>query len=436
MSSSDNSCNPTHATSPLSYLSPDNPCTWQSFLQQIDQVKPYMGELTYWMDALSRPKRTFIVDVPVILDNGTIAHFEGFRVQHNTSRGPAKGGIRFHKNATLSDTIAHAGKMTIKHAIANLPFGGAHGAIRIDPAQYSQHELERITRRYTTEISIFLGPHKDIIAPDLNTNPRIMAWMMDTQAFVTGNSAADTITGKPQSLGGTAISKDATGLGILYTAIDAARRMGMPMQNISVAVQGFGRVGGSVARLFSKAGANVIAIQDETGSTYNPAGLHIQKLKDHVAQTGGVFDFAGGQDISNEDFWKVNAFLLIPAAMENQITEKNVPLIQAKLIIEGANSPISPEADRILEDKNIIIIPDVLANIGGATVNYFEWLQNFSTIFWTEDKIKERLAHVMRDAFSAVWDVFEEHGVSMRTAAFIVACKRILDARSQRGVFP
>ena len=436
MSSPDNSCNCPPASDTLSYLTPGNLCTWHSFTQQLDQVTPYIGELSHWMEALKHPKRTLIVDVPIELDNGTIAHFEGYRVQHNTTRGPAKGGIRFHQKATLPETIAHAGKMTIKHAIGNLPFGGAHGAIRIDPAKFSQNELERITRRYTTEISMLLGPNKDIIAPDLNTNARIMAWIMDTHAFVIGGSAAGAVTGKPQFLGGTAISKDATGLGIFYTTIDAARRMSMPMENISIAVQGFGRVGSSVARLFSKAGARIVAIQDETGSIYNPAGISIKNLQNHVLQNNGIRGFSGAQEINNDDFWKTDVSILVPAAMENQITQENAPHIQAKLIIEGANSPIRPEADRILEDRGVIIIPDVLANIGGATVNYFEWLQNFSTIFWTEDKIKERLSLVMRDAFASVWDAFEENNVSMRTAAFIVASKRILEARSQRGVFP
>lgn len=427
---------PLPPSSSLSYLFADSLGSWHSFLQQIDKVVPYMGKTAYWIEALKRPKRSLIVDVPIEMDNGTIAHFEGYRVQHNTSRGPAKGGIRFHPNATLAETMAHAGWMTIKHAVANLPFGGAQGSVRVDRNSLSCHELEKLTRRYTTEVSILIGPNKDIITPDLNTDAKIMAWMMDTYSFMHGGDAFDTVMGKPCALGGTRISKDAAGRGLFFIAIDAARRMGMAMGSVRIAVQGFGRVGSSVARLFHKAGAQIIAIQDLSGSIYNSAGIDIPALQTHVDEKGAIKGFFGAQEISQEDFWRVDAQMLVPAAMENQITEKNAPDICAKLIIEAANGPTTQTADQILEEKGTIIIPDVLANIGGATVNYFEWVQNFSSVLWSEEETNERLSRIMRDAFASVWQVFEEHNISMRTAAFILACSRILDARSQRGVFP
>lgn len=427
---------PYPSSNTLSYLLADNLGTWHSFLQQIDKTIPYMGKASYWIEALKRPKRSLIVDIPIEMDNGSIAHFEGYRVQHNTSRGPAKGGIRFHPNATLAETMAHAGWMTIKHAVANLPFGGAQGSVRVDRNNLSDTELEKLTRRYTTEISILIGPNKDIITPDLNTDAKIMAWMMDTYSFIHAGNAFNTVMGKPPALGGTRISKDAAGRGLFFIAIDAARRMGMAMGNVRIAIQGFGRVGSSVARLFHKAGAQIIAIQDLSASIYNASGIDIPALQEHVNQTGAIKNFPGAQEISTEDFWRVDAQIIVPAAMENQITEKNAPDIRAKLIIEAANGPTTQAADQILEEKGSIIIPDVLANIGGATVNYFESIQNFSSVLWSEEETNERLSRIMRDAFASVWQIFEEHNVSMRTAAFILACSRILQARSQRGVFP
>jgi glutamate dehydrogenase (NAD(P)+) len=419
-----------------SYLQADKLGPWGIYLQQVDRVVPYLGNLARWADTLRRPKRALIVDVPIQMDDGTIRHFEGYRVQHNTSRGPGKGGVRFHQDVTLSEVMALSAWMSIKNAAVNVPYGGAKGGIRVDPKTLSRGELERMTRRYTSEIGIIIGPTKDIPAPDVNTNEQIMAWMMDTYSMNEGATATGVVTGKPIDLGGSLGRRDATGRGVFTVGVEAAKHIGLDVGTARVAVQGFGNVGGVAGRLFAEAGARIVAVQDHGGTIYNAAGLNVPALLAHVAEVGSVAGFALAEVIPNEKFWDVDCDILIPAALEQQITEANAQRIKAKMIIEGANGPTTPAADDILHERNILVLPDVIANAGGVTVSYFEWVQDFSSFFWSEDEINARLVRIMKEAFAAVWQVAQDHGVSLRTATFIVACKRILHARELRGLYP
>lgn len=427
------------ATSPHalpSYLNPDHPGPWGIYLQQVDRVTPYLGSLSRWVETLKRPKRALIVDVPIELDNGTMAHFEGYRVQHNTSRGPGKGGVRFHQDVTLSEVMALSAWMSVKNAAVNLPFGGAKGGIRVDPKTLSRGELERLTRRYTSEIGIIIGPTKDIPAPDVNTNEQIMAWMMDTYSMNEGATASGVVTGKPIALGGSLGRREATGRGVYTVCQEAAQHIGLDIGQARIAVQGFGNVGGIAAKLFAQAGATLVAVQDHGGTVYEAAGLDVHALLRHVSEHGSVQGFENAEILSDEAFWGVACDILIPAALEQQITAANAHQIQARMVIEGANGPTTPEADDILHERGILVVPDVIANAGGVTVSYFEWVQDFSSFFWSEDEINARLVRIMREAFAAIWQVADEHQVSLRTATFIVACTRILQARELRGLYP
>ena len=419
-----------------SYLDANHLGPWGIYLQQIDRVTPYLGELARWVDTLKRPKRALIVDVPVELDDGRIAHFEGYRVQHNVSRGPGKGGVRFHQDVTLSEVMALSAWMSIKNAAVNLPFGGAKGGIRIDPRFYSTAELERVTRRYTSEIGAIIGPSKDIPAPDVNTNAQTMAWMMDTFSMNNGATTTGVVTGKPVALGGSLGRVEATGRGVFVVAGEAARTLGLNIAGARVIVQGFGNVGGTAARLFHEAGAKVISAQDHTGTIYAEQGLNVFQLLEHVEETGGVAGFGGATPIENDEFWGLETEFLIPAALENQINETNANRIRARIVVEGANGPTTPVADDILREKGIVLVPDVIANAGGVTVSYFEWVQDFSSFFWSEEEINQRLERIMREAFTSLMQVAQEKGISLRTAAYVVACTRILQARQLRGLYP
>ena len=419
-----------------SYLNPDNVGPWGNYLQQVDRVTPYLGSLARWVETLKRPKRILIVDVPIEMDNGTIAHYEGYRVQHNMSRGPGKGGVRFHQEVTLSEVMALSAWMSIKNAAVNVPYGGAKGGIRVDPKTLSNGELERLTRRYTSEIGLLIGPSKDIPAPDVNTNGQIMAWMMDTYSMNTGATATGVVTGKPVDLGGSLGRVEATGRGVFTVGVEAAKLSGLAVQGARIAVQGFGNVGGTAGKLFAEAGALVVAVQDHTGTIFNAKGMDVLALLEHVANTGGVGGFKGAEKMKNDEFWSVDCEILIPAALEGQITKDNAGKIKAKLVIEGANGPTTTEADDILTEKGVLVLPDVIANAGGVTVSYFEWVQDFSSFFWSEDEINARLVRIMQEAFAAVWQVAQENKVSLRTATFLIACRRILHAREMRGLYP
>ncbi|NML85858.1 Glu/Leu/Phe/Val dehydrogenase, partial [Polaromonas sp.] len=382
------------ASSLPSYLQADNLGPWGNYLQQVDRVIPHLGNLARWAETLKRPKRILIVDVPIHMDDGTVAHFEGYRVQHNVSRGPGKGGVRFHQDVTLSEVMALSAWMSVKNAAVNVPYGGAKGGIRVDPKKLSRGELERMTRRYTSEIGIIIGPNKDIPAPDVNTNEQIMAWMMDTYSMNTGSTATGVVTGKPVDLGGSLGRREATGRGVFTVGSEAARHIGLEIKGARLAVQGFGNVGGIAARLFTDAGARTVAVQDHTGSIYQEAGLDVPALLAHVEKTGGVAGFNGAEKMADDAFWGVDCDILIPAALEQQITAENAGRIKARMVIEGANGPTTPQADDILAERNVLVVPDVIANAGGVTVSYFEWVQDFSSFFWDEDEINARLVKI------------------------------------------
>jgi glutamate dehydrogenase (NAD(P)+) len=420
----------------LSYVNPTADSPWGTYLSQVDRVLPYLGSLARWAESLKRPKRALIVDVPIELDDGTIAHHEGYRVQHSLSRGPGKGGVRYHPDVTLEEVMALSAWMSIKNAAVNLPYGGAKGGIRVDPKKLSIKELERLTRRYTSEIGIIIGPQQDIPAPDVNTNGQIMAWMMDTYSMNVGATATGVVTGKPIHLGGSLGRVKATGRGVFVTGREAARRIDLNLDGARIAVQGFGNVGSSAAELFVQAGGKIVAAQDHTGTIVNGQGFDLAKLIPHVRDTGGVAGFKDAEACDNEAFWDLPCEILIPAALEGQITADRARRIQARLVLEGANGPTVPSADDILADRGILVVPDVICNAGGVTVSYFEWVQDFSSFFWTEDEINLRLDKIMVGALRKIWDTADQHRITLRTATFAVACERILMARQERGLYP
>jgi len=420
-----------------SYISAENIGPWRIFLHQVEQVAPLLEPaLQPWVETLRRPKRSLIVDVPIRLDSGEIAHFEGYRVHHNTSRGPGKGGIRYHQDVTLSEVMALSGWMTIKNAVVNVPFGGAKGGIRVDPRQLNASELERLTRRYTSEISSMIGPDKDIPAPDMNTNAQTMAWMMDTYSMGEGRTVTGVVTGKPLELGGSLGRPDATGRGVFVSAREAARRINLPIEGARVIVQGFGNVGEASARMFAQAGARIVAVQDVSGTVYNPAGLDVAALKAFHAANGTLLGALGAEMVPSTDFWALPCEFLVPAALESQINRYNAEQVTARIVVEGANGPTTPEAEAILAERGVMVVPDVLANAGGVTVSYFEWVQDFSSFFWSEEEINARLDRIMTEAFDAIWQLAAERGLSLRTAAFVIGCSRVLAARATRGLYP
>ena len=424
----------------LSYVNPHDLGAWGMFTEQIDRVIPHLGKLGFWAETLKRPKRMLTVDVPIRRDDGSVMHFEGYRVHHNLSRGPGKGGVRFHADVTMTEVMALSGWMSIKNAALNLPFGGAKGGVRVDPKMLSMAEVERLTRRYTTEINSMIGPDKDIPAPDVNTNAQTMAWMMDTFSVDQGRTITGVVTGKPVSLGGSLGRREATGRGVFIVGCAAMKHLNLSVANAKVVVQGFGNVGSVAAQLFHQAGAKVVAVQDAYDTVYCEQGLDINALILHVNSTGKVSGFehthTSATLIAKDALWGLECDVMIPAALENQITAQNAHLIKAKLILEGANGPTTPEADDLLESMGVLIVPDVIANAGGVTVSYFEWVQDIASYFWEEDEINNRLAIIMNKAFDAVWRLKIEKNISLRTAAFVIACQRILEAREVRGLYP
>jgi len=421
---------------PLSYVSPGPDSAWTIYLAQIERVLPYLGPLARWAETLRRPKRALVVDIPIELDDGSVAHFEGFRVQHNLSRGPGKGGVRYHPDVTLEEVMALAAWMSIKSAAVNLPYGGAKGGIRVDPAALSRKELERLTRRYTSEIGLIIGPQQDIPAPDVNTDAQVMAWMMDTYSMNVGGTVTGVVTGKPVHLGGSLGRVKATGRGVFVTGSEAARRIGLPLQGARVAVQGMGNVGSSAAELFVQAGARLVAVQDHSATRVHEGGFDLGTLLPHLREHRRVAGYAGGEAADTEAFWDVPCDILIPAALEGQITPARAQRLRAKLVLEGANGPTLPAADDVLAERGVLVVPDVICNAGGVTVSYFEWVQDFNSFFWTEDEINQRLDQIVVDALKSIWETAERHRITLRTAAFVVACERILTARQVRGLYP
>ena len=418
----------------LSYVDENEGQAWLNFLEQLDRVAPYLGDLKENLDHLRRPKRSLIVNIPVKMDDGTVRHFEGFRVQHSITRGPGKGGVRFHPDVNLNEVMALAGWMTIKCAALNLPFGGAKGGVRVDPTTLSKNELERLTRRYTTEINLIIGPQKDIPAPDVGTTPQVMAWMMDTYSMNAGSTVTGVVTGKPVHLGGSLGRSKATGRGVFVTGLEAAQKIGLDIAHATVCVQGFGNVGAEAALLFHESGAKVIAVQDHTATLYHPEGINIPDLLAYQRQQGAIKGFDMVHDIDKNELWNIEADIFIPAALEGVISKEIAQKLQTKLILEGANGPTDPAADDVLNERGIVIVPDVICNAGGVTVSYFEWVQDLASYFWTEDEINHRIDVIMRKAIHDVWDRAQHANCSLRTAAYIVACERILLARRDRGL--
>ncbi|MEN8361451.1 Glu/Leu/Phe/Val dehydrogenase [Acinetobacter baumannii] len=413
-----------------------NDAAWQTFLEQIERVSPYLNHLKEHIEILKRPKRILIVDVPIVMDDGSIQHFEGYRVQHNLSRGPGKGGIRYHQDVNLNEVMALSAWMTIKTAVLNLPFGGAKGGVRVDPRKLSPRELERLTRRYTSEISHIIGPQKDIPAPDVGTNQHVMGWIMDTYSSGQGHTVTGVVTGKPVHLGGSLGRVKATGRGVFITGREVAAKINLPLEGAKIAIQGFGNVGSEAAFLFVESKAKVTHVQDHTGTIFNENGIDLEALRDHVNACQGVGGFVGAQTISDENFWSAEVDIIIPAALEGQITIERAQNIQAKLILEGANGPTYPAAEDILVERGVVIVPDVVCNAGGVTVSYFEWVQDMASYFWTEEEINDRLDKLMIQAMDDVWNTANSNACTLRTAAYILACERILKARKERGVFP
>ena len=384
---------------------------------------------------LTHPKRQIIVSCPVQMDNGEIKVFTGYRVQYNVTLGPAKGGIRYHPGVTLDEVTALAAWMTWKCAVAQLPFGGGKGGVICDPSKMSMRELEALTRRYTAEIIDSIGPDKDVPAPDVNTNEQIMAWFSDTYSMHVGHTATSVVTGKPVEMGGSLGRKEATGRGVMIVARESAKHLGFELKGSRVAVQGFGNVGSIAAMLMAREGAKIIAATDWKGGVYNPKGLDVDKLIVHVQKHKTVNAFPGAEPLGQADVFKTDAEILIPAALEKQITEANVNDIKAKLIVEGANGPTTPGAHKALHARGVFVVPDILANAGGVTTSYFEWVQDRHGYFWTEKEVNERLEAKMCEAYAAVLETTQKFNVDMRTAAYIVAINRVATVTRLRGMY-
>lgn len=389
-------------------------------------------------EKVKQTKRELIVHFPVKMDDGSVKIFTGYRVQHNMARGPGKGGIRYHPDVDLDEVRALAMWMTWKCAVVNIPYGGAKGGVQCDPKNMSSQELENMTRRFTWEIAMMISPDQDIPAPDVYTNPQVMAWIMDTYSILKGYSVPGVVTGKPIELGGSLGRFEATGKGVFITSQEAAHHLNIPLEGARVAIQGCGNVGGIAAQYFERAGAKVIAISDSSGGIYNEKEIKISEVLDCKKRYSCVMtpEVKMGEEITNEELLELDCDILIPSALENQITHKNASRIKAKIIAEGANGPTTPEADQILYEKGAFIVPDILANAGGVTVSYFEWVQNLQNLLWSEEEISERLTRIMKRSFTEVLNISQKEKVDMRTAALMLGIGRVAEATKLRGIYP
>jgi glutamate dehydrogenase (NAD(P)+) len=404
-------------------------------LEQIDRAAAVLHPDTDALEPLRHARRQVIVSVPVKMDNGHLRVFEGYRVVYDNSRGPGKGGIRYHPDVNLDDCKALAAWMAWKCAIADVPFGGAKGGVACDPLKLSDGELERITRRYISEIFDLIGPTVDIPAPDVGTSPRVMAWVMDTFSMKKGYVEPGVVTGKPIPLGGSGGRLEATGRGLQFITRETLKRLDRQLEDSTIAIQGFGNVGSNAAKLLHAAGGRVVAISDVSGAIYDPRGLDITRVQAYYRETGQLRGFPGTQLLDNSALLRLDVDVLLPAAMEGQITAENASEIRARVIVEGANGPTTPDADEILARRGVLVIPDILANAGGVVVSYFEWVQDRYGYFWRESEVNERLEEKMVSAFDAVWDTRERFEVDARTAAYILAVDRIMEARQLRGLY-
>ena len=411
----------------------DNP--FEAMMQRFDRAAELLDLDPGIYQILRNPEKQVITSIPVTLDSGEIEVYTGIRVLYNTSRGPAKGGIRFDPGVTLDEVTALAAWMTWKCAVVDVPFGGAKGGVIVDPSRLSQSEIERLTRRYTSSILEVLGPDSDVPAPDMGTSEQVMAWIMDTYSMHKRHTVNAVVTGKPIALGGSLGRREATGRGVTMVVKEALRELGMPLSGTKVAVQGFGKVGGVAASLLEQEGLTVVAIGDKSGGIYNPNGIYVSEALKWVSENQFLEGFPHGEPITNEELLELEVDVLVPAALENVITRRNAPNIRAKIIAEGANGPTTAPADEILEDKGIFVIPDILANAGGVTVSYFEWVQNREGYFWSEDVVNQRLQEVMVRSFHNVLDYARQHNVNMRTAAYMLAIDRVSSVHRMRGVY-
>jgi glutamate dehydrogenase (NAD(P)+) len=403
---------------------------------QLDRVASRLGLDNGLHERLRYPRRALVVSIPTRMDDGRTEVFIGYRVHHNTALGPTKGGLRYHPDVNLGEVSALAMLMSWKCAIMGLPYGGAKGGVRCDPSRMSRGELEHMTRRYTAEIMLLIGPDLDIPAPDLGTDEQVMAWMMDTYSMTQGKTVPGVVTGKPLLVGGSVGRREATGRGIVYVLYQAARRLGLELRDRRVVVQGFGNVGSVAARLLWREGCLVVGVSDVRGGIYNASGLDLRQLETHVAEAGTVTGFPGADAVTNAELLELPCDVLIPAAIGSQIHQGNAERLRATVIAEGANGPTTPEADVILRDRGVTVIPDILANAGGVVVSYFEWVQGLQYYFWRESEITSRLQEIMTRAFNRVWSIASKEGTDLRTAALVEGVRRVADAFKLRGLYP
>ena len=409
---------------------------WKVAQQQFDLAAERLNLDPGLRRVLREPRRELIVHFPVKMDDGSVQVYTGYRVQHNLGRGPAKGGIRYHQDVSLDEVRALAMWMTWKCAVVGIPYGGGKGGVIVDPKKLSQKELEALTRRFFTEIEVLIGPQKDIPAPDVNTNAQIMAWMMDTYSMHVGYTVPGVVTGKPISIGGSEGRNEATARGTVYCILEAAKEIGINVNKARVAIQGFGNAGSIAARLITDEGATVVAVSDSTGGIHNPDGLDIGRVIAWKKEHGTVQGFPGASDINNAELLEVDCDILIPAALENQITSRNVGQVKARLVAEAANGPTTPEADQQLFQRGVFMIPDILCNAGGVTVSYFEWVQDLNRDHWSETVVNAKLKEIMVKAFHETLTIAKRDEIDMRTAAYLLAVQRVADATSLRGLYP
>ena len=413
---------------------------YDNVLKVVQDAAAILGYSDSDIEAIKYPERELKVSIPVRMDDGTTHVFQGYRIQHSTSRGPAKGGIRFHPDVNADEVRALAAWMTFKCAVVNIPYGGGKGGVVCDPSKLSENEIRAITRRYTAAIAPLIGPEQDIPAPDVGTNPAVMGWIMDTYSMLKGHCIHGVVTGKPLELGGALGRNEATGRGVMFTTLNILKKLGIPSDGVTVAVQGAGNVGSVSAKLLHEAGLKVVAISDVSGGIYNPDGLDIPAILSYLAadRRNLLKDFNedGTAHISNEELLELPVTVLVPAALENQINAGNAGKIQAKLIVEAANGPTTSEADEILAKRGIEVVPDILANAGGVVVSYFEWVQNIQSVSWTEDEVNKKLKDIMDAAFESVWDLTQEKHTTLRMGAYLIALKRVVDAKSARAIWP
>ncbi|MFO7636780.1 MAG: Glu/Leu/Phe/Val dehydrogenase [Clostridia bacterium] len=411
---------------------------YKNYLETVESAARMLHLDNSDYEAVKYPERELKVSIPVEMDDGHVKVFEGYRVQHSSSRGPCKGGIRYHQDSNIEEVKALAAWMTFKCAVVNIPYGGGKGAVRVDPRELTKNELRRLTRRYTAMILPLIGPEKDIPAPDINTNAEIMGWIMDTYSMFKGYTVPGVVTGKPLDLGGSLGRTEATGRGVMLITREILHRLGMPLVNTTVAIQGAGKVGGTACKLLHEEGMKIIAISDVSGGIYKKSGLDVKDILAHLDNNRLLEDYEakGVEHITNEQLLTCEAHVLVPAALENQITRDNAKDVKARIIVEGANGPTTVEADAILESKGVMVVPDILANAGGVIVSYFEWVQNIQSLTWDEDEINRTLEKIIIRAFNEVWEVMKEKKTTMRMGAYMVALERLVKAKKLRGIFP